>query len=265
VSVDTAGHSKGLTVHTHRDYAGAKIGMWLFLFTEILLFGGLFIIYAVYRYQHAEEFHVAAAELDTLVGMINTIILLTSSMTVAVAIAAMQQGRKKLAMVCVWTTVAFGGWFMVNKYFEWGAKFSHGLYPNSEYLLDLPSGEILFFGLYFTMTGLHGLHVVVGMVLLAVAAIKLRNKPNHSVKFADEGIERLQGTKLAFLDSSGNKMWTGDEVDDSIAEVSVDIKYKPVAKRLRREDYSLLENGGLYWHLVDLIWIFLFPLFYLIT
>lgn len=265
MSVNNADHAASLNVHTHRDYAGAKLGMWIFLFTEILLFGGLFIIYAVYRYTYPEEFHVAAAELDTLVGTFNTIILLTSSMTVAVSIAAIQQGNKKLAMLCVWATIAFGGWFMVNKYFEWGAKFSHGIYPNSEHLLQLPNGEILFFGLYFTMTGLHGLHVVIGMVVLAVAAIKMRKKPNNLVKFAGKGIDRLQGAKLVFLGSSGNTMWTGEEIDDSIKEVSVEIKYEPVAKRLHKEDYGLLENGGLYWHLVDLIWIFLFPLFYLIT
>lgn len=207
--------SSDLSVHVHKDYEGQKMGMWLFLFTEILLFGGLFILYAVYRAMYAADFHHAAAELDTLFGTMNTLILLTSSMTVAVGITAIQRGNRRLAIALTWFTVACGGWFMVNKYFEWGAKFSHGIYPNSEHLLTFSHGEILFFGLYFTMTGLHGLHVVVGMILLAVAAVRVRNKP--------------------------------------------------VEPRVRPDDYALLENGGLYWHLVDLIWIFLFPLFYLIT
>lgn len=254
-----------LTVHHHRDYTGAKLGMWLFLFTEILLFGGLFILYAVYRSVHPHDFHVAAAELDTLVGTMNTIILLTSSLTMAVSIAAIHHGHKKLSLICVLATVGFGGWFMVNKYFEWGAKFSHGIYPNSEHLLQLPSGEILFFGLYFTMTGLHGLHVLVGMVLLSVAAIKLTRMPNSRVLFAGDGIEQLRGARLTLVDEAGRRVWTGDDIDDSVEQVAVEVKYRAVPKRTRKEDFGLLENSGLYWHLVDLIWIFLFPLFYLIT
>jgi cytochrome c oxidase subunit 3 len=208
--MSTAGH-----VAVHRDYLGAKIGMWLFLFTELMLFGGLFLLYAVYRWQYAAEFHFAAMELDTLVGTINTIILLTSSLTMAASIAAIHQGRKKLSVALVAVTVVFAVWFLVNKYFEWGVKIEHGLYPNSAVLLEHAPGEIIFFGLYFSMTGLHGLHVLVGAVLLCVVAVKL-------VK-------------------------------------------RPVTTPVRSEDYSLLENSGLYWHLVDLIWIFLFPLFYLIT
>jgi cytochrome c oxidase subunit 3 len=239
--------------------------MWLFLFTEVLLFGGLFILYAVYRSEHPAEFHHGAGELDKLMGTLNTLILLTSSMTIAIAIAAVQLGKRGLAIALSWVTVACGGWFMVNKYFEWGAKISHGIYPNSEYVLSLPHGETLFYGLYFTMTGLHGLHVVIGMVVIAVAAIRLHNKPNETTMFAGDGIDRMQGARLALIDESGNKLWTGEDIDDSIEEIKVNVKYKMVSKRLRREDFGLLENSGLYWHLVDLVWIFLFPLFYLIT
>lgn len=254
-----------LAVHQHRDYIGSKIGMWLFLFTEILLFGGLFILYAVYRAVHPEDFHHAAKELDTLVGTINTVILLTSSMTVAVAIAAVQKGRKTLSIVLTWVTIILGACFMVNKYFEWGAKFSHGIYPNSEHLLQFPHGEILFFGLYFTMTGLHGLHVLVGMGVLAWATFKLKGRPNHEVVFNGESMDRLRGATVALVDQKGKPLWSSEELDDSVEEVVVDLKYAPVKKRLRIEDYAVLENSGLYWHLVDLIWIFLFPLFYLIT
>lgn len=257
--------SAELAVHHHHDYAGAKLGMWLFIFTEILLFGGLFILYAVYRYMHPGDFHVAAAELDTLVGTVNTLILLTSSLTMAVAIAAIQRGSKSFALVNLLATVAFGGWFMINKYFEWGAKISHGIYPNSEHLSALPHGEVLFYGLYFTMTGLHGLHVLVGMILLVIVALKLRGKPNARVEFAEESIERLHGARVALVDASGKRLWTSEPIDDTVTRVSVDVKYQPVPERSRKEDYSLMENSGLYWHLVDLIWIFLFPLFYLIT
>ena len=199
----------------HRDYTGAKIGMWLFLLTEVLLFGGLFLLYAVYRWSHQEEFHHAAMELDTLVGTINTLILLTSSLTMAASIAAIHRGHKKASITLLIVTIGFAVWFLINKYFEWGAKIDHGLYPNSQYMLEHSQGENLFFGLYYSMTGLHGLHVVVGAVLLVVVAAKLARKR---------------------LPTPANK-----------------------------EEFSLLENAGLYWHLVDLVWIFLFPLFYLIT
>lgn len=241
------------------------MGMWLFLFTELLLFGGLFILYSVYRAQYSEDFHFAAGELNTLFGTMNTLILLTSSMTVAVAILAMQRGKRTLAQVLVWVTFLCGAWFMVNKYFEWGAKFSHGIYPNSEHLLTFSHGEILFFGLYFTMTGLHGLHVVIGMVVLAVAAWKTRSRPRDEIIFDGENVARLGGAKLALVNSAGEKVWIGEEIDDSVDKMSVEVKYKPVRKRVKPKDYALLENGGLYWHLVDVIWIFLFPLFYLIT
>ena len=100
------------------------MGMWLFLFTELILFGGLFIVYAVYRFSHPSEFHLAAQELDTFVGTVNTIILLTSSLTVAMSITALQEGRKGIAIPLVTPDVDFSRClFLVNKYFEWGHKF----------------------------------------------------------------------------------------------------------------------------------------------
>lgn len=198
------------TAHVHRDDMASKMGMWLFLFTELLLFGGLFLLYMAYRVQYGDAFHHAAKELNIGIGTLNTIVLLTSSLTMALSIAAMQRGRKQLSILMVVITIAFAGAFMVNKYFEWTAKFEHGIYPNSVELLDKPKGEIVFFGLYYAMTGLHGLHVLVGMVLLTFMAVfSARNSIN-------------------------------------------------------KDNYIKLENAGLYWHLVDLIWIFLFPLIYLI-
>lgn len=198
-------------VHVHRDDVGSRMGMWLFLFTELVLFGGMFILYSVYRFTYADDFHIAAKELNTVVGAFNTAILLTSSLTMVLSIIAIQRNQKSLSLVMQTLTILLGLFFMVNKYFEWTEKFHHGIYPGSEELLAKNSGEILFFGLYYMMTGLHGIHVLVGMILIAIMAVATkRDLINHS-------------------------------------------------------NYVRLENIGLYWHLVDIIWIFLFPLFYLIT
>jgi cytochrome c oxidase subunit 3 len=255
----------GIAIARHRDYTGAKIGMWVFLFTELLLFGGMFLLYSVYRTTHAEDFHYAAQELDTLVGTMNTIILLTSSLTMVLAVATMHAARRRTAIALLGLTIALGVWFLVNKYFEWGAKFEHGLYPNSEFLLQHPKGEILFYGLYFTMTGLHGLHVLVGVILLAVTAFKTAKRPFEEALFGGGDAAAIDGARVALVDRSGNALWSSDPIDESVEKVTVRLKYLPVRRRVRREDYALLENAGLYWHLVDIIWIFLFPLFYLIT
>ena len=197
--------------HTdHFDPAASKLGMWLFIFTEILLFGGLFIVYSVYRYRHPVEFHLAAEELNVTMGFINTVILLISSMTVAMAITSLQLGKKKATLIFIGITLILALVFLINKYFEWGAKIHHDIYPGSAFLMSLSKGDMLFFGLYFFMTGLHAIHIIVGMVLLGVVYVKVKNGS------------------------------------------------------VNQNRVSLLENGGLYWHLVDLIWIFLFPLFYLI-
>jgi cytochrome c oxidase subunit III len=152
--------------HVHRDDIASRMGMWLFLFTELLLFGGMFFLYSVYRYMNAEAFHVAAKELNTLIGCFNTAILLTSSLTMALSIVAIQKDNRNLSVFFQVVTIVLALGFMVNKYFEWSTKFHHGLYPGSDTLLSLDSGEILFFGLYYVMTGLHGLHVVIGAVLI---------------------------------------------------------------------------------------------------
>jgi cytochrome c oxidase subunit III len=200
-----------VSAHVHRDDVGARMGMWLFLFTELLLFGGLFFIYSVYRFMHQDQFHLAAKELNTLIGTFNTAILLTSSLTMALSITAIQRNNKNLSVFFQGLTILLALGFMVNKYFEWTAKFHHGLYPGSEEMLAKQPGEILFFGLYYTMTGLHGLHVLIGMGLIGWMT-------RHTIK-----------------------------------------------GRINHDSYVKLEAAGLYWHLVDIIWIFLFPLFYLIT
>ncbi len=199
------------TVAVHRDDEGSKIGMWLFIFTELLLFGGLFIVYAVYRFKNPIAFHLAAEELDVSIGTLNTIFLLISSMTVAMSISAVQLGEKRKAINLLTITIILAIIFMVNKYFEWSGKFGHGIYPGSEKLTQLGQGEVLFFGLYYAMTGLHALHIIIGVIILMVMLGRVMDGRINSGYFVQ------------------------------------------------------LENGGLYWHLVDLIWIFLFPLFYLIA
>ena len=106
------------TQAAHRDYTGAKMGMWLFLFTEMLLFGGMFMLYSVYRYKYPGEFHEAAKDLDVTIGTINTLILLTSSMTMAMSIVALRKGKKGLSLILQGVTILFGALFLANKYME---------------------------------------------------------------------------------------------------------------------------------------------------
>jgi cytochrome c oxidase subunit 3 len=192
------------------DKTGVKIGMWIFLYSEILLFGGLFVLYAVYFHAFPEDFAKGGKELNRIFGTANTLVLLISSFTVAASITAVQRRKKGQAIGFLIFSLLCGLTFLINKYFEWGAKFHHDLYPNSDLLLDSDPGFNIFFGLYYTITGLHGLHVIIGMVLLAIS--------------------------LALV------------INDKITD----------------QRYAMLENSGLYWHLVDLIWIYVFPLFYLV-
>jgi len=195
----------------HRDYVGAKLGMWLFLFTEILLFGVMFLVYSAYRDVNSSEFHEAGREMNVTMGAVNTIILLSSSLTMALSISAIKNGAKTRSILLQITTIILGTVFLVNKYVEWSDHIRHGLYPGSPDLLSMGHGKILFFGLYYVMTGIHGLHVLIGIIVIAFTAV-----------FTFRGV-------------------------------------------VNSENFSKLENTGLYWHFVDIVWIYLFPLFYLIT
>lgn len=255
-----------IAVAHHKDYRGSKFAIWLFLITEVILFGGMFLLYSVYRSEYAQDFHHGAAELNTLLGSINTLILLTSSLTMALSIAGVHHGNRKLALWMLALTILFAGGFLVIKYFEWGAKIHHGIYPGSDRLAAFPKGEQLFFGLYFTMAGVHGVHVLVGMVLLTVMFFRVMGQPNAKLSFvAGHGLQNAEGARLAVIDEQGNALWKGEKIDSTIQRIDVKTKYWPVKRRFRQEDFNLLENSGLYWHIVDIIWIFLFPLFYLIT
>ncbi|MEZ5082736.1 MAG: hypothetical protein R2750_04730 [Bacteroidales bacterium] len=125
----------------NRDDEASKLGMWLFLFTELLLFGGLFLVYTIYRYLNADAFLHASYELNVIMGTVNTVVLLTSSLTVAMSITAIQKGETKTALTLIWATIAFAGVFLIIKYFEWTAKFEHGLFPGMDHFNHLEPGE----------------------------------------------------------------------------------------------------------------------------
>ena len=129
------------------EQEAASFGMWLFLATEMLFFGGLFLCYTVYRFTHTDGFLAGARATDLKLGTMNTVILLTSSLSVATSITAMQKGQRKLSMYLLMATMILGLLFLVNKGFEWATKIEHGIYPNSPTLLARSKGEILFFGL----------------------------------------------------------------------------------------------------------------------
>lgn len=190
----------------------ARLGMWIFLVTEILLFGGLFCFYAIYRAWYPEMFVNAHQYLDVIMGGTNTIVLITSSVTMALAIRSVQLGRNKVALYQLLVTLVLASMFLVIKYFEYEHKFHLGQLPGKFYTFEGIEGSNphVFFSVYFMMTGLHGIHVIGGMGIITWMILRTRR---------------------------------GD--------------FSP-------EYYTPLELTGLYWHLVDLIWIFLFPLLYLI-
>ena len=194
----------------HRDDAGAKLGMWLFLFTELFLFGGLFLLYAVYLARYPRDFTTAGREMHIVFGTANTVILITSSLLVAMAVTAIQRNERRRVLWALGGTILCAAIFLTNKYFEWSAEIGHGFYPGSPRLAAGPPGQSVFFSLYYLTVGLHGLHVLIGGTVLTWVVARVNRGVVHS------------------------------------------------------GDYVLLENGALYWHLVDLIWIFIFPLYYLI-
>lgn len=194
----------------HKDYAGAKLGMWLFLFSELILFGGLFLLYAAYLARYPGEFAAAGKDMHVVFGTVNTLVLITSSLLAAMAVTAVQRDERRRGLWFLGGTIACAALFLGNKFLEWSAEIGRGIYPGSSRLASGPPGESVFYGLYYLTVGLHGLHVLVGGTLLTVVALRLQRGSIHA------------------------------------------------------GDFVLLENGVLYWHLVDLIWIFIFPLYYLL-
>jgi cytochrome c oxidase subunit 3 len=195
-----------------RQHATAQLGMWVFLGSETLLFAGLFALYAAYRFVYPAEFHAASAHANLLIGTINTYLLLTSSLTMALAIHATRQGHRRRTVALLAVTIAFGLAFDVLKFVEYAGHLREGLAPGAYYAFDALAtrGVVLYVTLYYLLTGLHALHVTGGVCVLVWLAVRARR---------------------------------GD--------------FTP-------EAHIALELGGLYWHLVDLVWIFLWPLLYLI-
>lgn len=212
VAADHPTHLQHHFTDSVQQKESAKLGMWVFLLTEVLLFGGLFLAYAVYRAWYPDMFYNAHLELDVWLGGTNTIVLITSSLTMALAIRSVQLNKSKQGAALLVMTLLLAATFLVIKYFEYSHKIHLGQLPGKYYTYTGLEGTNphIFFSLYFMMTGLHGLHVVVGMGLITWILIRT-----------------LRGT-------------------------------------FSSEYYTPVEMTGLYWHLVDLIWIFLFPLFYLI-
>lgn len=236
----TAEHQAHAGHEYHPDPTGSKIGMWLFLFTEILLFGGMFLLYAVYRTKNIGDFHYASSHLDTTLGVVNTLILLTSSLTMVLSIGMLERRQRKASLFFLYATILCGLVFLVNKYFEWSAKFHHGLYPGSIELTGRTQGENLFYGLYFLMTGLHGLHIVAGLIVLGFMVKMVAAPIRQTVSLASLTPEARRGATAVTVEYAEHGAFD-------------------------QQKLIRLENAGLYWHVVDLIWIFLFPLFYLIS
>lgn len=208
-----------IRVASHFDSAEQQhrtvtLGMWVFLATEVMFFGGAFGAYCVYRHTQWQAFHDASRQLDLVAGTINTLVLLTSSLTMAFAVAAGGEGNKKRTLICLGLTIVLGAAFLGIKAIEYSHKYHAHLMPIRGLEFVWPDeqapGAQLFFGLYFAMTGLHAVHMVIGLALLLIFLVMIARSPS-TIPHSDR-----------------------------------------------------LMVMGLYWHFVDMIWVYLFPLLYLI-
>lgn len=215
-----------------QQFESAKLGMWLFLAQEVLFFSGLFVAYGVFRSNYPDAFEAGSAQLDRIIGGFNTCVLLVSSFTAAMAVRSAQMGDRKQTSVHLIITILCAFGFLIIKYFEYSAKFDHGLLPGEFFhphhnpdgtlheiqpwidgattVTAFPPKTHVFFGIYFVLTGLHGVHVAIGIGVLA---------------------------------------W---------------ILYRNVRGEFTKDYWTAVDIAALYWHLVDLVWIYLFPLLYLI-
>jgi len=211
------GHEHHFAHHfrsAEHEYLTSKEGIWLFMVTEILMFGGLFVGYAIFHNIYPEMFAEGAKYLDWHMGFINTLVLIFSSLTMALGIYFLQKDQPKKAATSLAITILCGAVFMFIKYLEYTHKFEHGIFPgrwlNVEEVHPEHANLGMYFGFYFCMTGLHGFHVLIGMGLITWLLIRTLRGDFNS-------------------------------------------KY-----------YTAVEGVGIFWHIVDLIWIFLFPLLYLV-
>jgi cytochrome c oxidase subunit 3 len=190
------------------------LGMWLFLLTEILFFGGLFMAYTLYRIWYYDAFVAGSLELDLFWGTLNTAVLIGSSLTMALAVRAAQTSNRTLTVAMLIATIVLGSVFLGVKVIEYEHKFAEGLIPGAHFVWHGDEGVArqvqIYFSLYFTMTGLHALHMIIGIGILLV---------------------------ITWMAHKG---------------------------RFDSEYYAPVEMVGLYWHFVDIVWIYLFPLLYLV-
>lgn len=200
-----------------QQFDAAKLGMWLFLATEILFFGGMFLGYAVYRYNYAAAFAEGSSHLHFWLGTINTAVLLCSSLTIALAVRSSQLNDARGTVRLLVATSVLGLVFLGIKGYEYYDKITNHQFPGEAFVLtELHNPEVnpnhveLFYSIYFAMTGFHALHMVIGVGLVGY---------------------------VGWLANQG---------------------------RFSAEYYTPMEMTGLYWHFVDIVWVFLYPLLYLI-
>jgi len=224
---DHAHHNPNLQHHFYsmeQQLEASTFGMWVFLVTEIMFFGGMFMVYILYRHLYPDAWMHGSNHLDVTLGALNTGVLICSSLTMVLAVRAAQVSSRKGQIVNLILTILFGATFLVVKYFEYAEKFHHNLVPGPHFnapTAEFPAGIItdpthdplhqqLFFSIYFMLTGVHAAHMIVGIgIMLVILAMAIRGK--------------------------------------------FDASY-----------YTPVEVSGLYWHFVDVVWIFLFPLLYLL-
>ena len=195
------------------DFYGGKLGFWLFMLTEVMMFGAMFLALAYYNALHPQDFLDASASLNRVLGGTNTVILLVSALTMGLGLLKMRAGDLKGAKLMIWATIILALAFLVIKGFEWRAEYNHGIFLMHDQLLpesSLPFGQKLFFGLYFSMTGLHGLHIIIGIGLM---------------------------------------FWLIQRINAGL---------------VRQDHYIFHWNIALYWDIVHLIWVFVFPYYYMI-
>ena len=210
--------SDSVWAHAHQfddaaqQHEASWIGMWIFLATEVMFFGGMFLGYTIYRSLNPQAFASASNYLDVWLGTLNTAVLIFSSFTMALAVRTAQLGQRKLVIIFLVLTILLGSVFLAIKFTEYHAKFAEHLVPGSAFAFAGPHAAAaeLFFSLYFAMTGMHALHMIIGLGLLATLIVK------------------------------------------------------SARGRFSRSYYTPVEIVALYWHFVDIVWIFLFPLLYLV-
>jgi len=197
------------------DFYGGKLGFWLFMFTEVMMFGAMFLTLAYYNSLHPQDYLEASASLNRLLGGTNTVILLISALTMGLGLLKMRSGDAKGAKLMIYATIVLALLFLGIKAVEWTAEYHHGIFLGLPALQggnehSLPFGKIMFFGMYFTMTGLHGFHIIIGIGLM---------------------------------------IWLLKRIN---------------AGKVSPEHHILHWNIALYWDIVHLIWVFVFPYFYMI-